>query len=288
VATHDGAFHYVAVPDGRDATMLVTIDKAHSQVFRWMRLAGSWGNPAVGNGTSTGQGLSRDGKTLVLAGTSQPFSSPSRFLIVDPTRLKVVRTVTLEGRFTFDALSPNGSRMYLIQYTRGAAYDLTHYIVRDFDLRTNKLLPGKIAARSEDDEKTMSGYAMTRTTSANGRWVYTLYQKTSGEPFIHALDTVGGIAYCIDLPANKALYNIALSLRDGGRTLAAHWRSGRPWLNVSVGTWEISTPSSGFPWAPVAGGIGGGLALLSAGALVLWRRRREEVQQRPREELGLA
>ena len=287
VASHDGDLHYVAVPDG-NGTMLVTIEKAHAQVYRWMRLDGSWGNPAVGNGPATGQGLSRDGKTLVLADTSQPFSSPSRFLIVDPTRLKVVRTVTLQGWFTFDALSPNGSRLYLIQYTHGAAHDLTRYIVRAFDVRTNRLLPGKIAARSEDDEKTMSGYAMTRATSANGRWVYTLYQKTSGEPFIHALDTVGGVAYCIDLPANSALYNVVLSLRNGGRTLAAHWRSGRPWLDVSVGTWQISYPSSRFPWAWIAGGIGGGLAVLSAGALFLWRRRREEVQQRPREELGLA
>jgi hypothetical protein len=288
VATHDGAFHYVAVPIRTGGTLLEKIRVHGAQVYWWMRLYGSWGNPALGSGSVTGEGLSHDGKTLVLASTSAPYSSPSRFLIVDPTRTRVLRTITLKGWFTFDALSPNGSRMYLIQYTHGAANDVTHYIVRSYDMRKNRLLPGKIVARSEDDEKTMSGYAMTRTTSANGRWVYTLYQKPSGEPFIHALDTVGGIAYCIDLPANKNLYNIALSLRNGGRTLAAHWRSGRPWLNVSVGTWEISTPSSGVPWAWVASGIGGGLALLSAGGLVLWRRRREEVQQRPREELGLA
>jgi MYXO-CTERM domain-containing protein len=132
----------------------------------------------------------------------------------------------------------------------------------------------------------MAGYAMTRTTSADGRWVYTLYQKPSGEPFVHALDTVGAAAYCIDLPKNRGLYNIVLSLRNGGRTLAAHWRSGRPWLNVSVGTWRISYPSSGFPWA--GAGIGGALALLAAGALLLRRRRREELHEHARQELGLA
>ena len=159
--------------------------------------------------------------------------------------------------------------------------------MRGYDMRTSRLLPGKIADRSEN-EKTMAGYAMTRTTSADGRWVYTLYQKPNGEPFIHALDTVGAAAYCIDLPNNKGLYNIVLSIRNGGRTLSAHWRSGRPWINVATGSWSISYPHAGFPWAWVGGGIGGGLALLAAGALLLRRRRGEELEQHARQELGLA
>ena len=286
VATHDGAFHYVAVPDGTGATLLERIQVAGDQVYGWKRLASSWGNPALGTGTSPGEGLSRDGKTLVLASTGQPYASPSKFLIVDPVRMRAVRTITLPGSFTFDALSPNGSRMYLIQYTHGAA-DLTHYIVREFDLQTNRLLPGKIAART-DDEKTMAGYAVTRTSSASGRWIYTLYQKPSGEPFVHALDSVRGAAYCIDLPANKGLYNIVLSMRDHDRTLAVHWRSGRPWLNVAVGSWRISYPGGGFPWIWAGAGIAGALAVLAAGVLLLRRCRREEVEQHAGQEFGLA
>ena len=41
---------------------------------------------------------------------------------------------------------------------------------------------------------------MTRTTSADGRWVYTLYSPAKDVPFIHALDTTGRTAACIDLP----------------------------------------------------------------------------------------
>jgi len=134
----------------------------------------------------------------------------------------------------------------------------------------------------------MAGYAMTRTTSAGGRWVYTLYQKPNGEPFVHALDTVAAAAYCIDLPKNKAVYNIVLSLREGGRTLAVHWRSGRPWLNVAVGSWKISYPRSGVPWVLVASGIRGGVLLLAAGALLLRRRRGQKLQEHARQELGLA
>lgn len=289
VASRDGAFHYVAVPNGTSGTLLEKIEVAHGQVYWWMRLPGSWGTPAIGNGALTGQGLSRDGRTLVLASLSGPFASVSKFLVIDPRRMKIRRTIALKGSFSFDALSPGGSRIYLIQYTRIASNDLSHYIVRGFDLRTNRLLPGKIADRSEHEE-TMAGYAQTRTTSADGRWVYTLYQKPSGEPFVHALDTVGSAAYCIDLPSspstNQALYNLVLSLRDHDRTLAVRWRSGRPWLNVAVGTWAISYPRDDFPWTWLGAGMGG--VLLSAGALLLWRRRGEKLEEHARHELGLA
>lgn len=287
VATHNGAFHYVTVSDGTTgATLLEKV--AGGRVDYWIRLKGSWGTPTIGNGYQTGQGLSRDGRTLVLASIpGPPYASPSRLLVLDARRMKVIRKITLRGYFSFDALSPDASRMYLIQFRPASAGDSSHYIVRGYDLRTNRLLPGKIVDRSED-EKTMAGNAMTRVTSADGRWVYTLYEKPNGAPFVHALDTVRGAAYCIDLPKNRALYNIVLSLRNGGRTLAAHWRSGRPWLRVATGSWRISSPSSGFPWAWLGAGVGGGLALLSAGGLLLWRRRREELQQHPRQELGLA
>jgi hypothetical protein len=289
VSTRDGALHYVTVPDGKAGTLLETLDVAHAQVYVSMSLSGSWGVATIGNG-QTGQGLSHDGRTLVLASTAGPFATPTRFLVIDIGHEKIVRRITLAGSFSFDALSPDASRMYLIQYAR-ASNDLSHYIVRGYDLRTNRLLPGKIADRSED-EKTMAGYAQTRTTSADGRWVYTLYQKPSGEPFVHALDTVQAAAYCIDLPSspktNQALYNVVLALRNHDRTLALHWRSGRPWLNVAVGSWQISHPRAGFPWLWAGAGAGGVLVLAVAAGLLLRRRRSQELDQHARQELGLA
>lgn len=285
VASRDGSVHWVTVSDGTRGTLLEKV--AGGRVDYWIRLKGFWGTPTIGSAVQTGQGLSGDGRTLVLASSGQPFTTPSRFLVVDLRRMHVLRTITLNGSFSFDALSPDASRMYLIQYAHSGSGDVSHYIVRGYDMRTSRLMPGKIADRSED-EKAMTGYAMTRTTSADGRWVYTLYQKPSGEPFVHALDTVRAAAYCIDLPANKGLYNIVLSLRDGDRTLVAHRRSGRPWLRVAVGTWRISYPGGGFPWGWLAGGIGGALVLACAGALLLRRRRREELHEHAGQELGLA
>jgi hypothetical protein len=282
-----GSLRYVAVnTTSGHGTDLVEVSTRDHSVGPALRIPGEWGLPYTAAGA---EGLSHDGRTLVLARAGIGLSSPSRFLIVDPQHLRVVRTIALDGYFTYDALSPDASRLYLIQYTHGRSQDTSRYIVRAYDMRANRLLPGKIAARSADEEeKTMAGYAMTRATSAGGRWVYTLYQKPSGEPFVHALDTVRGVAYCIDLPANRALSNIVLSLRDRDRTLVAHWRSGRPWLNVAVGTWRISYPGSGFPGAWVGAGGGGALVLGAAGALLLRRRRREELQQHPGDELGLA
>lgn len=287
VANHDGRFHYVAVSNGPGSTILEKVQVAGGQVNSWIPLKGSWGTAILGTTVQSGQGLSRDGRTLVLASTTGP-SSPSRFLVIDTRRMRLLRTIVLRGVFSFDALSPNGSRMYLIRYAYAKSGDLTDYTVRDYNMRTNRLLPGRIVARSDDDEETMAGTPVTRTTSADGRWVYTLYQKPSGEPFIHALDTVGAVAYCIDLPRNRGLYNVVLSMRDGGRTLALRSRSGRPWLNVAVGSWRVSEPGGGLPWTWLGAGSGVVLALLATGALLLRRRRHEEVEQHAGQELGLA
>lgn len=285
--TAGSPFHYVALRDGPRATRLEAVDFSHRFVGWGMRLAGSWGTPVIGNAPVTGEGLSRDGRTLVLASTAGPYASPSKFLVVDPRHMKILRTIVLHGSFSYDAISPDASRLYLIQYTHAGSYNLNHYVVRGYDMRGGRLLPGRIVDRTEPDEK-MTGNAITRTTSADGRWVYTLYQKTSGEPFVHALDTVTATAHCIDLPENEGLSNVVLSLRDGGRTLSVHWRSGRPWLNVSLGLWRVSYPGSGSPWTWIGAGIGGGLAILAGGALLLRRRRAQEVEQQAGQELGLA
>jgi hypothetical protein len=67
-----------------------------------------------------------------------------------------------------------------------------------FDLETGRLGRGAIVDRLEK-ESVMGGQPVTRATSPDGRWAYTLYARP-GEPFVHALDTARSEAYCIDLP----------------------------------------------------------------------------------------
>jgi hypothetical protein len=293
VATRDGAFHYVAVPNGSHRTLLEKIEVANGQVNWWLPLKGLWGTPQLAIGVSIGQGLSWDGRTIVLSSLSGPYASTSRFLVVNLKEFRAVRTITLHSSFSFDALSPDASRLYLIEYRHGQTGDLSHYIVRGYDLHTGRLLPGRIADRAQKDW-VMKGSPLTRTWSAHGRWAYTLYTNPGGYPFIHALDTKRGVAHCIPLPweedqGQAGLSNLVLDASNGGRSLALHWRSGRPWLQIAVGSWRISEAGRGFPWLWVGTGVGGAFALLVAGGVLLLRRRRgEEVEQDARHELGLA
>jgi hypothetical protein len=292
VSSHNGAFHYVAVPDGTSGTLLTKIEVPQGQVWSWLPLDGSWGNPSLGAGATPGEGLSRDGRILVLSSTSGPNASPSRFLVVDTRRMRVVHRITLRGSFSYDALSPDGSRLYLIQYAYGKQGDLSDYIVRGYDLRAHRLLPGRIADRTQKDWS-MHGSPVARTYSAGGRWVYTLYTDPGRYPFVHALDTVRGKAHCIQLPWEEdrnqdGLWNLVLAVRDGGRTLAVHWRNGRPWVRIAVGSWRVSSAQAGFPWAWIGAGLGAALVLAAGGgALLLRRRRGQELDQHAGQELGL-
>jgi hypothetical protein len=282
-----GTARYIPVVDSTsgDTELLATSTKDGRELNQ-LSLVGPWGLPWLASGA---EGLSHDGRILVLAETSGLGTSPSLFELVDAKRMRILRTISLRGYFSFDALSPDGSRLYLIQYVAGNGGDFQDYVVRAYDVRRQRLLPGKIVDRKEKEES-MAGSPVTRVTSADGRWVYTLYAKPSGGMFVHALDTVRATAHCIDLPSapnHAALQGPTLSLRD--HTLAVNLRDGRPWLDISLATWRVShARAARFPWAWVGAGIGGGLALLAAGALRVRRRRREEVEEHAREELALA
>lgn len=273
IPTSDGTLRYVTV-GVPGHTELEAIQTRNGIIRRRLDLIGSWGMPWLPTGSA---GLSHDGRTLVLASTN--YGSPSKFLVLDPRTMALRTWVVLKGTFSYDALSPDGRRLYLIQYTQAKYGDLSHYIVRGYDLEQNRLLPGRIADRTQKSW-VMDGYPMTRTSSADGRWEYTLYQNPGGYPFIHALDTVRGVAHCVGLPMENqnGLYNIVLSLH--GRTLAVHWKSGRPFLDVNTATWRVSPArGAGFPWLWTAAGTVGAAALAGLGAFLLRQRRREEFEQ---------
>ena len=263
VLSPDNATRYVAAPAGQH-TALLAISTKNGLVTNETDIFGSYGIPLLTFNAQSSEGLSYDGRTLVLGDTQQ--LAYSHFLVYDTRTFRMNNSVVLKGTFSYDALSPDASRLYLIQ--RPSATDYQHYVVRAYDLQTNRLLPGRIADRTQKSW-VMQGYAMTRTTSAGGRWVYTLYQNPGGYPFVHALDTVRGVAHCIGLPWASAdqsgLQNVVLALH-GGR-LAVHWRSGRNWLNVDLATWRVSPAGGGFSWLPL------GLGLGLAGALLLRLRK---------------
>jgi hypothetical protein len=241
-----GTTRFIPVADyqGNDTELLAISTKDGTEQNQ-LTLLGNWGLPSTPAGAT---GISLDGRRMMLADTMAGQSSPSLFVLVDPLTMRIVREISLTGWFTFDAMSPDGKKLYFIQYMQSSySGDLSHYVVRAFDLKTNRLAPGRIADRTQKSW-VMHGSPVTRTTSADGRWVYTLYTNPSGYPFIHALDTERGVAHCVGLPmANQnGIYNIVLALH--GRTLSVHWRSGRPFVNVNTSTWRVTPAHRTFPW----------------------------------------
>jgi len=280
-AGHLGPTRYVAVgTTTTSSTALEAIDARDGSVQNYIDLPGNWGVPFV-TWSAGGAGLSTDGKTLVLGDVATSYPRPtSRFLVLGVPSLRARETIELKGDFAFDALSPDASRLYLIQHVDET--NMARYVVRAYDLGARRLLPGRIADRTQRSW-VMQGSPMARAESGDGRWVYTLYSNPGGYPFVHALDTVRGVAHCVGLPwhgGQNGFYNLRLSLRDGGRTLAVHWLSGRRWLAVDTADWRVSPdrPGSGvWPFAALAAAVGA--ATLVGLAVLRRRRRRQELEQ---------
>ena len=219
-----GKLRYSALSDGR-TTVLESVVIGTGRVRGVTYFKGLFGIPRVTFGGDTG-GLSRDGQNLVLATW---IGAPStRFLLVDAHTFQIRGRVRLPGRFSFDAISPDGSLMYLIQYLGPPNAIYQPYAVRAFNWNTLKLYPVAIVDRREPDEK-MTGMPLARTGSPGG-WAYTLYSRVKKPPFVHALDTVHRRAFCVDLSWRHSGNWIAsvrlrvhggmLELRRGGRTIA--------------------------------------------------------------------
>ena len=208
-----GGYRDVALSDGR-TTLLESIVISSGRVERTRYLKGFLGIPLVTYSGQTG-GLARDGSRLVLA--SWPGArSATRFVAVNPIGFAVQARVKLRGSFAFDALSPDGSLMYVIQYLGKPGATTQPYAVRAFDWRTRKLLPGAIVDRREPDEK-MTGLPRTRVGTPTG-WAYTLYQRQGKRPFVHALDTVHRRAFCVDLPwrnSDNWIQTVKMRVRGG-------------------------------------------------------------------------
>ena len=89
----------------------------------------------------------------------------------------------------------------------------------------------------------MNGSPWTRVRSANGVWAYTLYAKPNGTGFIHALDTAGRRAFCVDLPWRTTAQRLAavrLSLANGGRTLGLEKPVGTRLAVVDTTTFKVT------------------------------------------------
>jgi hypothetical protein len=220
VVSRDGKVRYVALRAGT-GTLVEAVTTRGGTVRKSRFLKGAFGIPLVAYDGSTG-GLSRNGRRLVVYEPAT--GARTRFVVLSPRTLRIQKRFTLSGDFGFDALSPDGALMYLIQLKGSATGSGLAYDVRSLNVDTGRLYPGAIVDRREPDEK-MTGIPMTRVGSPDASWAYTLYSKSNGGAFVHALHTTAREAFCIDLPLELADEQLGkVRMRVGKNTLALRLR----------------------------------------------------------------
>jgi MYXO-CTERM domain-containing protein len=272
-------FTYVTLPAGK-RSVVEAIHKGDASVQLYRRLPGSYGTPMVAiDGSQTG--LSADGTTLVLVKSVNRYP-PQRtdLLVLHAQGLQTKTQVSLPGFSSVDAISPDGRWVYLTHYTKPAS-DPNAYEVRAYDLKRHRMDPRPLVDPREPDEK-MTGQPLTRVMSADDRWAYTLY--SGDEPFVHALDTVNKVAYCIDLKGvslDELTQSVKLTL--SGPTLhVANLADIDTRTNEQVKAAATPAPTpraapkkhqGGSPWPFVA------LGLVALGVLAVVVRRRRSVHE---------
>jgi hypothetical protein len=291
LTTTKGGLRYVTLP-ANGSTMLEAIRTDGGQVA-WSRpLTGIWGTWQLTTNGDMG-GISRDGRLLVLGRQSMRYPPTRTDLMLVRTRQRRYTIVRLRGDFSYDALSPDGRTLYLIQHVGDPVAG--RYRVRAYDVPQHRLLPEVIAERW-DGSTTMSGMPIQRVTGPGGAWEFTLYEAPDGSSaFVHALDTVHRFAKCIDIPAGITPDLTQLGIRLDGTSALDLVAGGEIVRRIGLDDLQLEKPSAmpqphrtagstptgsgdGRPWAPVAAGLAAALAAgTCAVALALRRRRRHAV-----------
>jgi hypothetical protein len=259
--------------------------------LRARQIPGVYSIPAVAYDGSP-SGLSADGRTLVLINPRVRFPRErTTFAVIDTRTLRVRRTIALRGDFSFDAISPNGRVMYLIEYLNPRSF--TEYAVRAYNMQTQRLYKRPVVDPNESGED-MYGIPVSRVSSRDGRWHYTLYEARN-HPFVHALDSEGRTAVCIDIEGGvKSVWDATLQPR--GPRLYVVARTGQTLAEIDTRTHEVvwerpptppakakakpradrapaPPPDASTSWLPIAGPIAA-LLLLAAATRRLARSKR--------------
>ena len=270
---------YVTIPAGR-RTVVARVDPDGGRILGSRLLDGTFTIPAVAYDGSA-SGLSADGHTLVLIKPRIRFPrAETELIVLDAERLRPRALVRLRGDFSYDAVSPRGALLYLIQYV--SPDDPTRYLVRAYDLRAGRLLAKPVVDPYEPGED-MRGSPLTRATSPDGRWAYTLYDGAGKTPFIHALDTTRITARCIDLDdvaPGTDLSQLRLHVGADGNTLTVANRL-EALAVVDTRTFRVGAPAGSHAaqdsprrdWMSVAPAIVAMIAAAGAFSFALRRRR---------------
>jgi hypothetical protein len=180
----------------------------------------SWYDATTGKQTATAAvdapvggwhlaGLSQDGSRAVLLSSTRV---KAQVLIVSATDQ---RSIELPGS-NWDVDTLTGNNLFLL-----------HYLKNGYEIRRYDLAAGRLVARPLKDPHESSliwGIPWSRVSTADGRYLFTLYVASNGATMIHKLDLRTSRARCIDLPGTgnfNAAATYAMELSPDGRTLWA-------------------------------------------------------------------
>ena len=235
VLNKTGTVRFVAYGAG-ESTRLVALEQKTGKVMQSELIQGSFGVPLIAD-RSNGEGLFHNGRSFVLQ--SVGVKTATSFEVVNALSLAVQDAFTLPGTFSYDALSPDGATLYLTEHK--SVQDIQHYVVRAYDIAKHELRPYQIADKTQKNW-VMQGWPAARTTTANGRWVYTLYANPGGVPFVHALDTVRAVAHCVGIrpPSSdqSQLFGYKLTLK--GQKLLVRTAGGATYRAINRSTWKVT------------------------------------------------
>jgi hypothetical protein len=193
-------------------TSLNAVDPQTGASIASLQLPGYYHLPSVTMGGMPG-GLSQNGAYIVVESFEDTPNRPpsaSHFLVINASLSAAPEKIDLKGYFAFDAISNDGSRLYLIEYISS-----TNYHVRYYEVGARQMYPNVIVDKFNPTES-MNGLKLSGVASTDGGYLYSVYARESGTPFIHALDLSGTpIAFCIDLPGS--------GFSSGDYSTAFHW-----------------------------------------------------------------
>ena len=237
VASPDGALYYAL--EGSSPTTLRWTDAKTGRSITQLTLPGEYSFANEAGAAPTG--FSPNGRWLVLVGAS---GAESSFAVVDTSLVKLAAFAEIPGAFSYDAISDDGSSLYLIEkMTPDAAQQLPGvnaeygYRVRVYDVPAEKLsetlvVDVKLAAQTNGNnaetriDGIMNGIYQSSVPSRDGRWNFSFYYNPGRGPFIHVLHLDSRSAFCIlDLPLVSGGFEKrlgwSLALTASGKTLFA-------------------------------------------------------------------
>lgn len=214
-ASLDHQTTYVATPRNGQTTITLKNTLTGATV-RTFTIPGTYATAAWGFDAAV---LSGNGRWLALKQLGS--ASTTTVALVNTQTGKIFKTISLNGIYDLDAVSPDGTRLYLLQKLNDNS---GHYYVRLYQVPQNQLLPSPIVDKTIPND-IMLGTALARQMASDGSMAYTLYIDTVHNiAFVHILPLTGDFigARCIDLPTGKnvdLLHYYTLALSADGKTL---------------------------------------------------------------------